>query len=194
MAFGRRAHADRTASPANDYGVPTYRSNTLHRPLLAANHTLHISSSVIVLGISAYFINNFTQNTHLRYWVALAAVDTFIQLFAVFLPAVRNYKGYLAPVVWILSYLWLTAFIFAVQDYEYNGGCAANSPGDVYKCSLKRTIEAFTFISFFTALVGTLLEARLWDVQRFKRSHAAGAEKRHGVGAVPGTAPARETA
>jgi hypothetical protein len=146
---------------------------------------------LIVLGISAYFINEYTHNTHLRYWVALAAVDAFFYLPALVLPALKTYKGYLAPLAWILSYLWLTAFIFAAQDYEYNGGCAVNSPRLVNKCSLKRTLEAFTFIAFFTNLVGTLLEARLWDIQRFKGTHAVGVEKHHGVGAEPATgAPA----
>lgn len=70
-----------------------------------------------------------------------------IYVIAVALPAVRTYKGYLAPLAWILSYLWLTAFIFSTQDYEYNGGCAANSPRFVNKCSLKRTLEAFAFIA-----------------------------------------------
>ena len=76
MAFGRSAHADRTAAPATDYGTPAVRSNKLHRPLLAANHALHTISSIIVLGISAYFINNYTHNTHLRYWVALVSISS----------------------------------------------------------------------------------------------------------------------
>ncbi|KAJ4331554.1 hypothetical protein N0V87_009055 [Didymella glomerata] len=193
MAFGRSTNADRTAAPGTDYGTPAVRSNKLHRPLLAANHALHTISSIIVLGISAYFINDYTHNTHLRYWVALAAIDTILYLPALALPAVKKYKGYLAPLAWILSYLWLTAFIFAAQDYEYNGGCAANSPTGVNKCGLKRTLEAFAFIAFFTSLVGTLLEARLWDVQRFKGTHVGGVEKQHGVGAVPAAAPVHQT-
>lgn len=210
MKFGRSAHTDRTAAPGTDYGSPAVRSNRLHRPLLAANHAVHTISSLIVLGISAYFINEYTHDTHLRYWVALvchlaprllplfhdlttdyrqAAIDTLLYLPAVALPAVKKYKGYLAPLVWIMSYLWLTAFIFAAQDYEYNGGCAANSPRFVNKCGLKRTLEAFAFVAFFTSLVGTLLEARLWDVQRFKGAHAADVGKVHGVEAVPGASP-----
>jgi hypothetical protein len=122
-----------------------------------------------------------------------AAIDTILYLPALALPAVKKYKGYLAPLAWILSYLWLTAFIFAAQDYEYNGGCAANSPTGVNKCALKRTLEAFAFIAFFTSLVGTLLEARLWDVQRFKGTHVGGVEKQHGVGAVPAAAPVHQT-
>lgn len=69
MAFGRRNNA--AAAPANDYGAPAVRSHKLHRPLLTATHALHIISSIIVLGITAYFIDNYTHNTHLRYWVAL---------------------------------------------------------------------------------------------------------------------------
>ncbi|KAJ4988141.1 hypothetical protein SVAN01_06393 [Stagonosporopsis vannaccii] len=184
MAFGRRNNAA-AAAPANDYGAPAVRSNRLHRPLLVANHALHIASSIIVLGITAYFINKYTHNTHLRYLVALAAVDIFFYLPAIVLPLISRYKGYLAPLAWVFSYLWLTAFIFAAQDYGYNGGCAVNSPRFAGRCSLKRTIEAFAFIAFFTSLVGTLLEARLWDIQRFKGldSHVVG--KEHGVGAVP---------
>ncbi|KAH6643007.1 hypothetical protein C7974DRAFT_303538 [Boeremia exigua] len=187
MRFGRRNNA--VAEHGNDYGAPTPRANKLLRPLLAANHVLHIISSIIVLGISAYFINEYTHNTHLRYWVALAAIDTFLYIPALVLPLIKSYKGYLAPLAWVVSYLWLTAFIFAAQDYEYNGGCAVNSPRFVNKCSLKRTLEAFAFIAFFTSLVGTLLEARLWDVQRFRGSDAVGVEKEHGVGPVPATVP-----
>ena len=69
MAFGRRANA--APAPTTDYGAAAVRSNKLHRPLIAANHALHLLSSLIVLGISGYFINKFTHNTHLVYWVAL---------------------------------------------------------------------------------------------------------------------------
>lgn len=188
MAFGRRNNAH--VAPTTDYGAPAVRSNRLHRPLLALNHALHLASSLIVLGISAYFIHDYENTTHLRYWVAIASVSTFFYLPTLVLPAVKRYKGYLAPLAWVLSYLWLTGFIFAVQDYEYNGGCAVNSPRFVNKCSLKRTVEAFTFLAFFTNVVGTLLEARLWDFQRFKHTRVAPAddrEKHHGAGgAAPG--------
>lgn len=75
MVFGRKTAPATT--PANDYGAPAVRSNKLHRPLLAANHALHTISSLIVLGISAYFINEYTHNTHLRYWVALVCYLSF---------------------------------------------------------------------------------------------------------------------
>lgn len=70
MAFGRRNNAAPTA-PTTDYGAPAVRSNRMHRPLMALNHALHLASSLIVLGISAYFIHAFENSTHLRYWVAI---------------------------------------------------------------------------------------------------------------------------
>ena len=58
-----------------------------------------------------------------------------------------SYKGYLAPLSCIFSYLWLTGFIFATQDYDYNGGPLANSPAGLDRPALKKTLEAFTFIA-----------------------------------------------
>jgi hypothetical protein len=69
-----------------------------------------------------------------------------IYLPALALPAAKWYKGYLAPVAWVFSYLWLTAFIFAAQDYNFHN-CVANSPSFVNKCALKKTLEAFAFIA-----------------------------------------------
>ncbi|KAH8728315.1 hypothetical protein GQ44DRAFT_757278 [Phaeosphaeriaceae sp. PMI808] len=162
------------ATHANtDYGTATPRSNKLHRPLIIANNALHFVSSIIVMSIAAYFIKNYGHNTHLVYWVSIAAIDSLLYLPALFLPTVKSYKGYYAPLAWIFSYLWLTAFIFAAQDYS-NGRCATRSPSFISKCALKITLEAFAFLAFFTNLVGTVLEARLWDLQRFKGSRNTG--------------------
>jgi hypothetical protein len=174
----------------NDYGTPAARSNKMHRPLILANHALHWISSVIVMSLAAYFISDYGHNAHLVYWVTIAAIDTLIYLPALVLPAMKAYKGYLAPVAWVFSYLWLTAYIFSAQDYNF-GRCAYRSPGPfVNKCNMKQTIQAFAFIAFFTNLVGQILEGRLWDLQRFKgNNHAFDADKHHTV-APDSTAPA----
>jgi len=172
----------------NDYGTPAVKSNKMHRPAITANHALHWISSLIVLGISAYFIHKFHHNTHLIYWVTLAAIDAFLYTPAMLLPASKSYKGYLAPLAWILSYLWLTAFIFSAQDYNY--GSYAHSPAGVNKPHLKHTLEAFAFIAFITNLIGQILEARLWDLQRFKGHNSAG---KHDMG-VANTQPTTTTA
>jgi hypothetical protein len=144
--------------------------------LMMFNHFLHWASAIIVMSIAAYFISKYHKNQHLIYWVTIAAIDAFLYLPAMILPAIKSYKGYLAPLPWIYSYLWLTAFIFAAQDYNWRN-CNLHSPGGVGKCGLKKTLEAFAFLAFFTNIVGALLETRLWDRQRFKGTHGALAEK-----------------
>jgi hypothetical protein len=69
---------------------------------------------------------------------------------ALILPLIKSYKGYLAPLAWIFSYLWLTAFIFAAQDYNFNN-CAFNSPFGIGRCALKKTLEAFAFLALYVA-------------------------------------------
>ena len=128
----------------NDYGTPS-RSHKAHRLALIANHALHFISSVIVLSIAAYFIAAFTHTTHLRYWVGLAAVDILLYTPALILPAIKSYKGYLAPFALVFSYLWLIAFVFAAQDYNYGGVFWAQRV--VGKTALKRTLEAFAFLA-----------------------------------------------
>lgn len=171
---------------SNDYGSSApARSNSL-RPAILANHVLHWVSSIIVMSIAAYFIAKWPHNAHLRYWVSIAAIDAVLYIPALLLPAIKSYKGYLAPLALIFSYLWLTAFIFASQDYSH-GRCIFNSPSFVNRCNLKRTLQAFSFIAFFTNLVGLFLEARLWDNQRFKGGRAYDTDKHHTTTATPMT-------
>ncbi|KAF1832610.1 hypothetical protein BDW02DRAFT_421349 [Decorospora gaudefroyi] len=171
------------SAAATDYGAPATNrgSSKMHRLLLLANHILHFISSLIVMSIAAYLIAHFRHNVHMRYWVSLAAIDLLFFLPALVVPALKSYKGYLAPLDWIFSYLWLTAFIFAAQDYS-GGRCHRNSPFYVDKCALKKTLEAFAFLAFLTSLIGTLLEGRLWDVNRNK--HPVVVDK-HPVAVVP---------
>ncbi|OAP60997.1 hypothetical protein AYL99_06001 [Fonsecaea erecta] len=187
--FGRRGHAG-PVTATTDYGAPAGRSNRTHRPAILANHWLHWISSIIVLGISAYFISKYSHNTHLVYWITIASIDALVYLPALFLPAIGAYKGYMAPVAWLFSYLWLTAFIFAAQDYNFGGTCA-RSPSGVNKCGLKKTLEAFAFIAFFTNILGQVLEGWLWAMQPFKHRGATHMEKSAGsVSTAATTAPA----
>jgi len=151
-------------------GYDDHPTSKVLRLATLLNHWLHWISAVIVMSIAAYFIAKFHTNTHITYWVTIAAIDVLLYLPALVLPLIKGYKGYLAPLAWIFSYLWLTAFIFASQDYNFNN-CAINSPRFVGRCAIKKTLEAFAFLAFFTNLVGLLLEWRLWDKQRFKAHH-----------------------
>jgi hypothetical protein len=64
------------------------------------------------------------------------------------LPALNKYKGQLAPLHWIMSHLWLTAFIFAAQDYS-GGRTAFRSPDGIYtdNNALKKSLAAFAFLA-----------------------------------------------
>jgi hypothetical protein len=63
------------------------------------------------------------------------------------LPALKKYKGQLAALPWIMSYLWLTAFIFAAQDYS--GGRTAYRSPDYYTGhnAIKKTLAVFAFLA-----------------------------------------------
>jgi hypothetical protein len=75
------------------------------------------------------------------------AIDAFFYLPALVVPLLKSYKGYLAPLSWILSYLWLAAFIFATLDYT-GGRCPSHSPDYLIgKCALKKTLTAFCFLA-----------------------------------------------
>jgi hypothetical protein len=148
----------------NDYGTALPRSFGALRLLSLLNNWLHLSSIIIVLGISAYFINSYTHNTHLVYWLTIACIDLFFTL-----PLTLTYPFLALPLIptarilgfvqWFFTYLWLTAFIFASQDYNFNGTCV-RSPAGVSKCGLKRTLEAIAFLAFFTGVVGAVVETK----------------------------------
>lgn len=55
------------------------------------------------------------------------------------LPFFGSYRGHLWPMNMIFSYLWLTSFILAVEDW------AGNRCYD--KCGIKKTIIAFDFFA-----------------------------------------------
>ncbi|KAJ9629278.1 hypothetical protein H2203_001648 [Taxawa tesnikishii (nom. ined.)] len=120
-------------------------SSKLLRPALAASQFMAWASAVVVMGIVSYFLAHFAHTEHLIY---------------------QEVIGYMAPLGWIFSYLWLTVFIFAAQDYNWHS-CAANSPPRTNHCALKKTSESFIFLAFFFTLTNIAIEYLLWDKQRF---------------------------
>ena len=66
----------RTTTTNSDYGAPTVSANKTSRLLLTATHALHLISSLIVLGIAAYFIANFGHNTHILFWICVVRLPT----------------------------------------------------------------------------------------------------------------------
>ncbi|WEW59208.1 hypothetical protein PRK78_004677 [Emydomyces testavorans] len=119
-------------------------------------------SAVIVMGIVSYFIHKGPKGTHLIYEevIAVLSVAFFLPgLISPFMPRV----GWLAfPVDLIFSYLWLTSFIFASQDYSAGANCLAHSPPGI-GCRIKHASQAFIFIAFFCTMCSAVMECwNLW--------------------------------
>jgi hypothetical protein len=66
-------------------------------------------------------------------------ITLFFYLFAIVLPVLKSYRGYMLPLNLALTYLWLTSLIFTSQDWS-GGRCRG------YYCALKHTVQAFFII------------------------------------------------
>jgi len=148
---------------------------------VAASNALTWISSAIVVGITGYFLNNYQRDLHLTYQIIIAAIVLALWLPSAILPILKGYRFYYAPLNFIFSYLWLTAFIFAAEDYN-RSNCALNAPFGG-SCSLKLTNEAFIFLAFFFSFLATILDTYAW-----KNTAVAAAEPVHPE--KPATAPA----
>ncbi|OOQ83536.1 hypothetical protein PEBR_35407 [Penicillium brasilianum] len=123
-------------------------STTIARPLQLVTRFLQWSSAVIVMGLTSYFIKQGPKGQHLIYQevIAVLSVVFFIPAFiSPFLPSALSKFVLLIDV--IFSYLWLTAFIFAAQDYNEHS-CYFNAPPGI-SCSRKKANEAFIFLALY---------------------------------------------
>ncbi|GAB1315340.1 MARVEL domain-containing protein [Madurella fahalii] len=146
-----------------------FMEGLIPRTLLGLSNFIILASSTILTGILAYFIRRYRyRGTHVVYGVVIAVLTLFFYLFAMFLPALKSYRGYMLPLNMALSYLWLTSLIFSSQDYS-GGRCRYNSPPMVNRCGLKHTVQAFSIIGFIFLLFNTILEALMWASHRRKR-------------------------
>ncbi|RHZ56427.1 uncharacterized protein CDV56_107620 [Aspergillus thermomutatus] len=161
-------------------------SSSVARPLQLITRVMQWSSAVIVMGITSYFIHRGPRGQHIIYQEVISTMSVvfFLPAFiSPFMPTALS-KFVLAIDV-IFSYLWLTAFIFAAQDYNLNN-CYLHAP-PFLDCSKKKANEAFIFLAFFFTFAGMFLEvASLWASRR--ESAPAPLREKNGHGAVPATA------
>ncbi|BCS30527.1 uncharacterized protein APUU_80830A [Aspergillus puulaauensis] len=156
----------------------------LARPALLIVRAIQWVSTVIVLGITSYFIHRGPRGGHIIYQEVIAALSIvfFLPAFiSPFMPNMLSRFVFLIDV--IFSYLWLTSFIFAAQDYNKNN-CFLNSPPFV-SCGRKRANEAFIFLAFIFTFFGLLLE--LWSLWSYRRENTNPIAEKHAHGAA--TAP-----
>ncbi|KAJ5241691.1 uncharacterized protein N7469_000018 [Penicillium citrinum] len=158
-------------------------STTISRPLQLATRTLQWSSAVIVMGLTSYFIKHGPHGQHILYQevIAVLSVVFFLPAFiSPFLPTALSKFVLLIDVVF--SYLWLTAFIFAAQDYNKSKTlCYFNSPPGV-TCPRKKANESFIFLAFIFTFFGMFLEvAALWAYRKENAPTSTNQEKNDGT-------------
>jgi hypothetical protein len=129
--------------------------SSLSRPILLATRTMQWVSAVIAMGLYAYFVHRQHHSTHTIFNLVISVLSVVFFIPA-FLSPFRStmLSKWVALIDMVFSYLWLTAFIFAAQSYNYN---ILNSPVGV-KSSVKHAAEAFTFLAFFFTIVGLITE------------------------------------
>ncbi|KAL4814734.1 membrane-associating domain-containing protein [Aspergillus spinulosporus] len=159
----------------------------LTRPVMLLIRALQWASAVIVMGITSYFINKGPRGQHIIYQevISVLSVVFFLPAFlSPFMPNMLSRFVFFIDVVF--SYLWLTAFIFAAQDYNWHN-CYLNAP-PYMNCSRKKANESFIFLAFIFTTFGMLLE--LYSLWSYHREHANPVVEKHGHGATgTGNAP-----
>ncbi|RFU79578.1 hypothetical protein TARUN_2626 [Trichoderma arundinaceum] len=124
------------------------------------NHLMILSSATINTGLVSWFISKYDyRGVNIVYQEVIAVITLGFWLVGSALPLIGRYRGYLAPLNLVFSYLWLTSFIFSSQDWS-SGKCGFGQPGEGH-CSRKHAIDAFNFIGFFFLLANTIVEGIL---------------------------------
>ncbi|KAF2734731.1 hypothetical protein EJ04DRAFT_552485 [Polyplosphaeria fusca] len=134
--------------------------SSITKVLLCFCHFMTWASAAIVVGITGYFLNNYTHDRSLIYEIVIGASTLAFWLPTFILPLLSSYKSWFLPLNFVYSYLWLTAFIFSAQDYN-EGSCYANAPS-VGHCSLKLALEAFLFLGFIFTVFATVIDGLVW--------------------------------
>ncbi|KAH0847547.1 hypothetical protein FOPE_00879 [Fonsecaea pedrosoi] len=94
------------------------------------------ASACIVMAIVSYFIHDYSRDLHTTYQEIIACTSIGFFLPTIPLAFHKRFTVQLIPLDYIYSHLWVTAFIFAAEDYNRHP-CSAVSPPGVRKCSLK---------------------------------------------------------
>ncbi|KAJ5966489.1 hypothetical protein N7481_013203 [Penicillium waksmanii] len=117
-------------------------------------------SSIIVLGITAWAVTD-TKSLTVIFTLVISVLSLVAVACSTFTSCVgRNHKWHVLVLIvtdGILSYLWLTSFIFLALDFN-RMSCRINRWNGETVCSRKYAAEAFAFIAFFMTLLGLLLE------------------------------------
>ena len=82
-------------------------SDRVTRLILTGNQWMQWISAVIVMSLASYFIAKFSAGEHLKYEITISTINVAFFIPALFLPLISSYKGYLLPLSFIFSYLYV---------------------------------------------------------------------------------------
>ncbi|PLB44902.1 hypothetical protein P170DRAFT_367107 [Aspergillus steynii IBT 23096] len=166
-------------------------SSAVARPIQLVSRVMQWTSAVIVMGITSYFINKGPRGQHLIFTEVISTLSVVFFLPAFVSPFMPTALGkFVLLIDVVFSYLWLTSFIFAAQDYN-ESNCYWNSPARE-SCSKKKANEAFIFLAFIFTFFGMFLEVLgLWAYRRENPTPPV-REKTGGAHGGPADAPVAE--
>lgn len=150
-----------------------------HKFIVAGCNFIVWVSSVIVVGITGKFLNDYDHDQHIIFEMVIAALTLGFWLPSFVLPLWSGYKQYYSAPNFIFSYLWLTAFVFAAQDYN-EAECKWNAPTTGGDCGKKLTNEAFIFLAMFFCIVAFLVDVCAWKRAAVKAAEPAAHQEKNG--------------
>ncbi|PKY05739.1 hypothetical protein P168DRAFT_326065 [Aspergillus campestris IBT 28561] len=144
--------------------------SSLTKPFQLLCRAMQWSSAAIVLGLTSYYIHKGPRGLLLKYTEVIATMSIVFFLPAFVSPFMPNrLSKYVLLIDVVFSYLWLTAFIFAAQDYNRDD-CFLNAPPH-HSCAKKKANESFIFLTFIFTFFAMFLEVlNLWADRRENRS------------------------
>ncbi|OGE49902.1 hypothetical protein PENARI_c019G02713 [Penicillium arizonense] len=123
-------------------------------------HIIQCVSSIIVLGITAWAVQE-TKTLAVIFPLVISVLTPVLCAITLSTSCIANRRRWhVLPLLMsdaVISYLWLTSFIFLALNFNHIS-CSVNRWNGEVVCSRKYAAEAFSFIAFFMSMGAALFE------------------------------------
>ncbi|KAJ5876339.1 uncharacterized protein N7529_001923 [Penicillium soppii] len=123
-------------------------------------HIIQCVSSIIVIGITGWAVTH-TKTLTVIFSLVIGVLTPIVYGITLTTSCVANRRRWhVLPLLLtdaVISYLWLTSFIFLAQNFNQTS-CRVHRWNGETVCSRKYAAEAFSFIAFFTTFGALVLE------------------------------------
>ncbi|CAG7938562.1 unnamed protein product [Penicillium nalgiovense] len=117
-------------------------------------HIIQCVSSLIVLGITAWAVRD-TKTLTVIFPLVVAVLTPIVYGITLSTSCIaRGHRWHVLPLLLtdaVISYLWLTAFIFLALKFN-QVSCTVHLWNNETVCSRKYSVESFSFIAFFSTV------------------------------------------